>query len=285
VSAAPTAAFAHVPNERRWRIAAYVVVVLFLVWVLVPIATVFLNSFKPTTSIFTRLPDFNFIPTLEHYRDVLEEGRFPRQLLNSAIVAIGTTILSLLIGTPAAYALARVRFPGQRWWFRAFLLARMVPAVALVVPMFVVLQQTGLKNTYAGLIITHTSFALPLVVWMMHSFFQELPRELEEAAIVDGASRWLAFLLVALPLTLPGLAVTAVLTIFFSWNEFLFALVLTGPATQTMPIGVSSFIGTVSVNWGGSSAAAVLAMAPMFIIGLAIQRFLVRGLAMGAVKG
>jgi multiple sugar transport system permease protein len=161
----------------------------------------------------------------------------------------------------------------------------MVPAVALVVPMFVLLQTTGLKNTHLGLMLTHTSFALPLVVWMMHSFFSELPRELEEAAVVDGASRLQAFLLVALPLVLPGLAVTAVLTVFFSWNEFLFALVLTGPQTQTVPIGVSAFIGTVSVDWGGSSAAAVIAMIPMFVIGLGIQRFLVRGLAMGAVKG
>lgn len=270
---------------RKWRIASYVVIVLFLIWVLVPILTVFLNSFKPATAIFTRTPDFNFTPTLEHYRGVFAESNFAHQILNSTIVALGTTGLSMLLGTPAAYALARIHFRGSAFWFRVFLFARMVPAVALVVPMFVLLQKTGLKNTYFGLILTHTSFALPLVIWMMHSFFQELPRELEEAAIVDGASRWLAFVLIALPLTMPGLAVTAVLVIFFSWNEFLFALVLTGPATQTVPIGVSAFIGSVSVDWGGSSAAAVIAMLPMFLIGLAIQRFLVRGLSMGAVKG
>jgi multiple sugar transport system permease protein len=273
------------PSGAVWRAASYGVIVIFLLWVLIPIATVFLNSFKPQTAIFTRTPDLSFVPTLEHYQSVLGEGSYARQLVTSTIVALGTTVLSLLIGTPAAYALSRLRFLGADWLFRAFLFARMVPAVALVVPMFVLLQQAGLKNTDLGLILTHTSFALPLVVWMMHSFFAELPREIEEAALVDGASRWLIFLLIALPLTMPGLAVTAVLVIFFSWNEFLFALVLTGPATQTMPIGVSSFIGTVSVNWGGSSAAAVLAMLPMFIIGLFIQRFLVRGLAMGAVKG
>jgi multiple sugar transport system permease protein len=278
-------ALTHPGLARRGSIAAYGIVGLFLLWVMVPIATVFLNSIKPATAIFTRTPALSFTPTLAHYASVLADGRFPHQLLNSAIVAAGTTILSMLIGTPAAYALSRIRFRGRDWWFRAFLLARIVPAVALVVPMFVLLQKSGLKNTYLGLILTHTSFALPLVVWMLHSFFQELPRELDEAAIIDGANRWVSFLRVALPLTLPGLAVTAVLTVFFSWNEFLFALVLTGPATQTMPIGVSSFIGTVSVNWGGSSAAAVLAMLPMFAIGLAIQRFLVRGLAMGAVKG
>jgi multiple sugar transport system permease protein len=161
----------------------------------------------------------------------------------------------------------------------------MVPAVALVVPMFVLLEQLGLRNTHLGLVLTHTSFALPLVVWMMHSFFLDLPRELEEAALIDGATRFQAFRLVALPLAKPGLTVAAVLTTFFSWNEFLFALVLSGPATQTVPIGVSAFIGTVSVDWGGSSAAAVIAMLPMFLIGIGIQRFLVRGLALGAVKG
>jgi multiple sugar transport system permease protein len=278
-------AFVHTSEARRWRVASYIAVGLFLLWVLIPIVTVFLNSIKPASAIFTRMPDFDFTPTLEHYEGVLNEGRFPGQLLNSAIVAIGATILSLVVGTPAAYALARIRFPYRRWWFNAFLVARMVPAVALVAPMFVLMQQSGLRNTHIGLILTHTSFALPLVVWLMHGFFQELPRELDEAARIDGASRWTTFLRVALPLTWPGLAVTAVLTIFFSWNEFLFALVLTGPDTQTMPIGVSAFIGTVSVNWGASSAAAVIAMLPMFVIGLAIQRFLVRGLVMGAVKG
>lgn len=270
---------------RRWRIASYVVVLIFLIWVIAPIATVFVNSFKPTTAIFTRIPNLNFTPTLEHYAAVLAQGSFPRQIANSTIVALGATLLSIVFGTPAAYALARIPFRSSRLWFSAFLFARMVPAVALVVPMFVLLQQSGLKNTYFGLMLAHTSFALPLVVWMMHSFFQDVPREIEEAAVIDGATRFQTFRLVALPLVVPGLAVTAVLTIFFSWNEFLFALVLSGPTTQTVPIGVSAFVGTVSVDWGGSSAAAVIAMIPMFVIGFAIQPFLVRGLAFGAVKG
>jgi multiple sugar transport system permease protein len=275
----------HGNSDRAWRVGSYALVCFFLAWVLIPILTVALNSFKPATAIFTTTPDFSFAPTLEHYVDILARGNFGRQFLNSTIVAIGTAILALGFGTPAAYALTRLPVHGAERWFRAFLLARMVPAVSLVVPLFVLLQLTGLKNTLPGLILTHTGFTLPLVVWMMRSFFQEVPKELEEAAVVDGASRWTTFLRVALPLTLPGLAATAVLVVFFSWNEFLFALVLTGPATQTVPIGVSAFVGTVSVDWGGSSAAAVLAMVPMFVLGLAIQRFLVSGLAMGAVKG
>jgi multiple sugar transport system permease protein len=123
------------------------------------------------------------------------------------------------------------------------------------------------------------------VIWMMRSFFEDVPIELEEAARVDGATRWGAFMRVALPLVAPGLAASGILCLLFSWNEFLFALILSGPDTQTMPIGVSNFIGTVSIDWGGSSAAAILAMIPIFILGLSVQRFLVRGLTMGAVKG
>jgi multiple sugar transport system permease protein len=275
----------HGGSERGWRIASYGMVLFFLLWVLIPILTVTLNSFKPATAIFTTTPNFSFTPTLEHYANILAKGNFGGQFINSTIVAIGTAILALGFGTPAAYALTRLPVHGAERWFRAFLLARMVPAVSLVVPLFVLLQLVGLKNTLTGLVLTHTGFTLPLVVWMMRSFFQDVPRELEEAAVVDGASRWTAFWRVALPLTLPGLAATAVLVVFFSWNEFLFALVLTGPRTQTVPIGVSAFVGTVSVDWGGSSAAAVLAMIPMFVLGLLIQRFLVSGLAMGAVKG
>jgi multiple sugar transport system permease protein len=151
--------------------------------------------------------------------------------------------------------------------------------------MFVIFNQLHLTGSYLALILAHTSFNLPIVIWMMRSFFEDLPPELEEAALVDGSSRFGAFTRVALPLASPGMAATAVLCLLFSWNEFLFALVLSGSATKTVPIGVSSFIGTVSVDWGGSSAAAIVALVPIFILGLAAQRFLVRGLTFGGVKG
>ena len=151
--------------------------------------------------------------------------------------------------------------------------------------MFVIFNQLHLTGSFLALILAHTSFNLPIVIWMMRSFFEDLPPELEEAALVDGSSRWGAFVRVALPLASPGMAATAVLCLLFSWNEFLFALVLSGSNTKTVPIGVSSFIGTVSVDWGGSSAAAIVALVPIFILGMAAQRFLVRGLTFGGVKG
>jgi multiple sugar transport system permease protein len=268
-----------------WVIGCYVVVALFLVWVLVPILTVALNSFKSPSDIFTATPRLAFSPTTANYRKVLGDLDFLQYLRNSTIVAAGSTVCSLAVGTPAAYALARLPMRGREWWARLILFTRMVPAVALVVPMFVLFQKVDLLGSYWSLIAAHTTFNLPIVIWMMRSFFEELPAELEEAALVDGSSRFGAFGRVALPLSAPGLAATAILCLLFSWNEFLFALVLSGQNTQTVPIGVASFIGTVSVDWGGSSAAAVLAMVPIFILGLAAQRFLVRGLTFGAVKG
>jgi multiple sugar transport system permease protein len=268
-----------------WVIGSYVVVAIFLVWVLVPVLTVAVNSFKTPAAIFTSTPQFAFSPTLENYAKVFGQLNFFQYLVNSLVVGFGSTALSLLLGVPFAYALARLPIRGREWWARIILFSRMVPAVALVVPMFVLFQQLHLTGSYLALILAHTTFNLPIVIWMMRSFFEELPGELEEAAQVDGTGRLGAFLRIAVPLTTPGMAATAVLCMIFSWNEFLFALVLSGQNTQTVPVGVSSFIGSVSIDWGGSSAAAIIAIIPIFILGLGAQRFLVRGLTFGGVKG
>ncbi len=268
-----------------WFIGSYVVVGLFLAVVLIPILVVALNSLKAPADIFTARPKLTFVPTWDNFARVLGDLDFGKFLGNSAVVAVGSTLLSLAVGVPAAYALARLPIRGREWWASLILFTRMVPAVALVVPMYVLFQRVELLGTYGALIAAHTTFNLPIVIWMMRSFFEELPVDLEEAAQVDGTGRLGAFLRIAVPLTSPGLAATAILCLLFSWNEFLFALVLSGRHTQTVPIGVASFIGTVSVDWGGSSAAAVLALIPVFVLGLAAQRFLVRGLTFGAVKG
>jgi multiple sugar transport system permease protein len=268
-----------------WVIGAYVVIAVFLVWVLVPVLTVAVNSFKTPAAIFTSTPQFSFAPTLENYAKVFGELNFAQYLGNSVLVAIGSTGLSLLFGVPFAYALARLPIRGREWWARIILFSRMVPAVALVVPMFVLFNQLHLTGSYLALILAHTTFNLPIVIWLMRSFFEELPPELEEAALVDGAGRFGAFWRVAVPLASPGMAATAVLCIIFSWNEFLFALVLSNQDTETVPVGVSSFIGSVSIDWGGSSAAAIVAIIPIFVLGFAAQRFLVRGLTFGGVKG
>jgi multiple sugar transport system permease protein len=268
-----------------WVIGCYVVVAFFLIWVLVPIVTVVLNSFKTSRDIFRSTPSVSFHPTMANYHTVFSQLDFVHFLINSSVVAGGSTVLSLLMGVPGAFALARLPLPGREIWARGVLFTRMVPAVALVVPMFVIFSHLQLLGSYWAMILAHTTFNLPLVVWMMRSFFEDLPTELEDAALVDGTGRFGAFARIALPLTTPGLAATAILCVLFSWNEFLFALVLSGTSTQTVPIGISGFLGSVSIDWGGSSAAAVVAMLPVFVLGLLAQRFLVRGLTFGAVKG
>ena len=277
------------PRGRRrpdgYRLLSYVVIGLFLVWVLVPILTVAINSFKVPADIFTRTPRLVFTPTLQHYERVLGDLDFLANVWTSVIVAVASTTLSLLLGLPAAYALARLPVRGREGWAGIILFTRMAPAVALVVPIFVLFQLARLQGSVQAIVLAHTTFTLPLVIWMMRSFFEELPDELEEAAKVDGASTFGAFWRVALPLAMNGVVAVAVLCVLFSWNEFLFALILSGPTTKTVPIGVASFIGTVSVDWGGSSAAAVLAMIPVFLLGWGVQRYLVRGLTLGAVKG
>jgi multiple sugar transport system permease protein len=260
-------------------------VAMFLVWALAPIAVVAVNSFKSPAAIFSSTPSLIFRPTIGHYRDVFSEIDYTRLLANSSIVAIGSMALSLAAGVPAAYALARLPMRGREWLALGILFTRMVPAVALVVPLYVIFDKIHLIGSYWAMIGADATFNVPLVVWLMRSYFAEVPNDLDGAAQVDGCSRVAVFTRIALPLVRSGLAATAILCLLFSWNEYLFALTLSSTSTQTVPLGVAGFVGTVSVDWGGSSAAAVIAMAPIFVLGLAAQRFLVRGLTMGAVKG
>ncbi len=281
----PAIRFAHHRYKTSLALLRYLLLLIFLLWVLIPIYMVFQNSIKPPVDIFSDPPKWIFKPTLEHYETVFGRQNLGKFMVNSIIVATSTMVLSVTLGSLAAYALARLPMWRKELWAILIMFSRMVPAVVLVVPLFVIMQRLRLINTYWSLIIAHTTFNLPFVVWMMRSFFEDIPSELEDAAQVDGCTRIGTFLRIALPLSAPGLAATSVLTLLLSWNEFLFALVLSGRNTRTMPIGVSSFIGTVSIDWGGSSAAAVVAMVPIFLLGLMVQRYLIRGLTMGAVKG
>lgn len=231
---------------------------------------------------------FTFEPTLEHFRDAFLARGFGRYLLNSTIVATLSALAALMLGTPAAYALARLR-EAERWGERLsfwILSARMLPPIVTVVPLFLMMRDAGLLNSPAALIIVYTGFNLPFVIWMMRGFFAEIPAELEEAAMMDGASRMRAFLRVVLPLAAPGLAATAVFCLIVAWNEFLFALVLTQTdASITLPVGIASRVTQYEIRWGAMSAAGAVAMIPVLVFAAAVQRYLVRGLSLGAVKG
>lgn len=260
-----------------------------LVAALAPVYWMITISLKSEIDQFASPPKwFSFTPTLEHYRDAFVTRSFGQYLLTSAIVAVVSTACALVIGTLAAYALTRFRLPynlGRKLslWI---LSTRMFPAIVTAVPLFLMMRDLRLLNTKLALIVVYTAFNLPFVVWMMRGFFAEVPRDLEEAALVDGDSRLGALVRVVLPLVSPGLAATAVFCLIVCWNEFLFALVLTQTdQAMTLPVGIAGRVTQYEIKWGVMSAAGVVAMMPILIFALAMQRYLVRGLSLGAVKG
>jgi multiple sugar transport system permease protein len=260
-----------------------------LVVALAPVYWMITISLKTEVDQFASPPKwFAFTPTLQHYYDAFVTRSFGQYLLTSAIVAVVSTVCALTIGTAAAYALTRFRLPYglDRRLSLWILSTRMFPAIVTAVPLFLMMRDLRLLNTKASLIIVYTAFNLPFVVWMMRGFFAEVPRDLEEAALVDGDSRLGALVRVILPLVSPGLAATAVFCLIVSWNEFLFALVLTQTdAAMTLPVGIAGRVTQYEIKWGVMSAAGVVAMMPILIFALAMQRYLVRGLSLGAVKG
>jgi multiple sugar transport system permease protein len=276
-------------NRTRQGIFQTGLLVLALLSALAPVYWMLTISLKTEVDQFAVPPKwFSFTPTLQHYTDAFVTRSFGQYLLTSAIVAVVSTFFALVIGTLAAYALTRFRLPWNldRKLSLWILSTRMFPAIVTAVPLFLMMRDLRLLNTKASLVIVYTAFNLPFVVWMMRGFFAEVPRDLEEAALVDGDSRLGALVRVVLPLVSPGLAATAVFCLIVSWNEFLFALVLTQTdAAMTLPVGIAGRVTQYEIKWGVMSAAGVVAMMPILIFALAMQRYLVRGLSLGAVKG
>jgi multiple sugar transport system permease protein len=267
----------------------YVLLIPALMFALAPVYWMLTISLKSDVDQFaTPPPWFVFTPTLDHYYDAFVARGFGEYLLTSAIVSVCSTLCALVIGTLAAYALARFELPWRlnRHLSLWILSTRMFPAIVTAVPLFLMMRDLRLLNTHASLIIVYTAFNLPFVVWMMRGFFADLPRDLEEAALVDGDSRLGALVRVVLPLVAPGLAATAVFCLIISWNEFLFALVMTQTdAAMTLPVGIAGRVTQYEIKWGVMSAAAAVALAPILVFALALQKYLVRGLSLGAVKG
>jgi multiple sugar transport system permease protein len=267
----------------------YVALVASVAVAIVPVYWMITISLKTEADQFSATPSWiGFAPTLSHYWDAFGNRSFGRYLLTSAIVSFGSTICAVTLGTAAAYALARIELPRQsgRRISLWILSTRMLPPIATAVPLFMLMRSFGLIDTIAGLILIYTGLNLPFAIWMMRGFFRELPRELEEAAMVDGDSRMGALVRIILPLVRPGLAATAVFCLIVSWNEFLLALVLTQTdASMTLPVAIAGRVTQYEIEWGVMSAAGVVAMLPILIFALAVQRHLVRGLSLGAVKG
>jgi multiple sugar transport system permease protein len=225
---------------------------------------------------------WTFQPSLEHFNRVLGQQQLAVQLWNSLVIALGAVGLGLVLGLPAAYSIARYRQERLATWL---LVVRMVPYFGALIPMYIIFRQVGLVNTHLGLILSHLVITVPLTTWIMIGFIEDVPRELEEAALMDGASRLRAFFHVALPLVTPGMVAAGVLNFIFSWNNFQMALILGGNETKTAPVAVLQYIGSEAMDWGGMMAAATLVSLPTFLFVLLVQKYLVQGLTAGGLKG
>jgi multiple sugar transport system permease protein len=276
-------------SARRAPAASRVVPVLRYVGVIAvavafsfPFIWMILASFKTQTDIMDPSKTLSFDLTFDNYVHVFDQYAFFPYMLNSFWVALASTFFSLVLGLPAAYAIARFRMHGMGL---VLLAARIVPGITFLIPWFILFTQVHLVGSYTSLILSHMLVGMPFVAWVMISFFEGLPIELEEAAQVDGTTAIGAFFRIALPLSTPGIITGSILAFIFSWNNFMFSLVLANEATRTLPVAIFSFISYASIDWGGLMAAAVIITIPVLVITLFVQRYVIAGLTAGATKG
>ena len=263
-------------------VGIYTAWIVSLFFFLFPLFWVLSVSLKPALLAFKYPPVWLFRPTFEHYLGL--ESAYLASLKNSAIVTAGTITLSMLIGVPAAYGLTRGRLRISTPLFSWTFFVRMAPGMIFVIPFFVIYRHIGLTDTYLGLIILYMIFNLPLVLGSMVAYFSSLSVEMEEAALVDGATKHQVFFHIVLPLTTPGLTATAILCFLFSWNQFFFALIFSRTSTRTAPVAIMNFIRYEGIDWGSLSAGVILLIIPVIVFAVLIRRYLVQGLTAGALK-
>lgn len=258
---------------------------LFTIINLVPLIWAAMTSLKHPSDAFSIPPTLIFSPTLEYHRQIWFENDFARYLVNSLIVSAGTVLISVPIGALAAYALSRIPKRTSGPILFGLFTIRMFPHMLLAIPFFVMGSYLQMIDTYPLLILALVAINQPFTIWLLHSFFLDIPRDLDEAAAIDGCSNWQTFRIIILPLARPGLTVAALFSLLLSYNEFLFALMLTGVNTKTLPVAIASFGGEDISDWSLSAAGAIGIMLPIVIVMMLLQRHLVRGLTVGAVKG
>jgi multiple sugar transport system permease protein len=273
---------------------SYLALALVILFFCFPIYWLVSMSFKEPTDVMAT--SLFFKPTLDNYRSILfgisntpgipapRDVTFPNNLLNSMVIGLTATFMALLIGTPAAYALSRFNFKAKKSLSFYILSTRIVPPLGMIIPFYVIFSRLGLLDTRLCLIIMYLIMNISLVVWMMKGFFDEIPVSLEDAGRIDGCSKFAAFWRIALPLTAPGLAATAILSLLFAWNDFAYAIILAGNKANTAPVAVYSFVTFRQVVWGSLAAAGTLTALPVLVFVLLVQKHLVRGLTLGAVK-
>ena len=248
-----------------------------------PIFWMFLSSFQPNQTIINANRGiFDFVPTLENYINVIKKYDFLKYSWNSFVVAALATVFSLIIGLPCAYVVARFKL---RKASMIVLLVRMIPGISFLLPWFSIFARMGLRDTYTALILTHMLVALPFIVWIMIPNFESIPIELQEAAWIDGCTQYGAFWRIVLRLSIPGIFTASLLAFIFSWNNFMFSLILAGRNTLTLPVAIFNFVSYAYVDWGGLMAGATIITLPIVLLSLCLQKYIISGLTAGAVKG
>ncbi|KRE60981.1 carbohydrate ABC transporter permease [Nostocoides sp. Soil756] len=266
---------------------------IYALFTLAPFFVMFTAAFKATGSSFDLPAEgdwlgalkklFVFTPTLEHFTKLFSESNFERYFLNSALAAGGSAVISIVLGTTAAYAISRGRFRGRSDLYFWIISTRMAPVVAVTVPLYATFRALGLLGTIPGLILAYTVFNLPFAIWILKGFFDSVPYDIEEAYMVDGHSRWQALWKIV-PLVVPGLAAVLVLCVLLAWNDFIFAAVMGGEQAKTLPVATQGLKSASGIDWGQIMAAGLVTVAPMLLLGIVIRKYMVQGLTMGAVK-
>lgn len=269
-------------QKRRMEIIRYVLIGLVTLFFLFPFLWMIVASLKTQAQIMSTDSILMFKPTFDNYQAVFEQYSFLKFIINSFVVAFLSTVFGLILGLPAAYAIAKYKL--HKLGF-VVLVARIIPGISFMIPWFIIFSKLRLVDTYTALTLSHMLVGLPFIIWIMISSFEALPQELEDSARVDGCTLQGAFIRVLLPLVMPGIITASIMSFILSWNNFMFALVLTGDKTKTLPIAVFNFISYSEINWGALMAAAVIITLPILIISLLVQRYIISGITAGAVKG
>lgn len=268
--------------------APWYVYIPLLIWIVISLFPAYwmtVSSFKNDTQIYQMPPIWWVTPNLDAYIKAFENTELVNYVMNSLKVALITTALSVILGAPAAWGLSKFRYPGGRFWFYLVIGTRLIPPIALLTPFFEFFLDMNLINNISALVVPYLFFNMPLAIWIMKNHFDGLPKEITDAARVDGASYPQMFFRVALPINVPGIVLAAILVFLFSWNEFMFALVLTQSEGMTLPVGITSFFADGFVIWNQLSAAVVVSLIPAIVFVILFQRYIIRGVAEGAVKG
>ncbi|WML43972.1 carbohydrate ABC transporter permease [Neobacillus sp. PS3-40] len=272
-----------VKKRKKGKIAfTHVGVYLALILFLLPFLWMVLASFKTQVQILNTSKLFEITANFDNYKSIFSEYSFLTFIMNSFIVGVGATIFGLILGLPAAYSIAKYK---QQGLGLLILVARIVPGISFLIPWFIIFSKLQMIDTYTALILSHMLVTMPFIIWVMIPFFEGLPHELEESARVDGCSIPGAFIKILLPISGPGIVTASILAFIFSWNNFMFSLILAGDKTKTLPIAIFNFISYSDINWGGLMAASVTITAPVLILALVAQRYIIAGLTGGSVKG